>query len=447
MRSWRELPAAELAARLFSGPAPWQGAPVWADGGDAGQAEGGFAPGRHLFACLPRRLHRLDALSALGHRGLLDWLRRGLELAEREGMLTTLLLSYDAGRNLERVPTTAVRDPHLPIALVAQYPAYLVAESGSGPWELRGTDEGAREALAAEIERRVSDNAPVLPGEEAAYLSSSMDRQRYRAELAAVLEAIARGDYYQANIARRLQSRLPASQAPALFLKMRQRNPAAFGALWALSEELWLASSSPECLLTFDPHSREAHSYPIKGTRPRGETPERDAALAAELLASDKDRAEHLMIVDLVRNDLGRVAQVGSVRVDDLFGRMSLPTVHHMVSDISARIRDDLDLVDLIGALFPGGSVTGAPKIAAMAAIEAAERLWRGWYCGSFGVVEGGSGRATFNILIRTAIAAGGQLLYYTGGGIVADSDPDEEWDETVAKAAAFADLLGGERG
>jgi len=268
-----------------------------------------------------------------------------------------------------------------------------------------------------------------------------MDPEAHAAALGEILAGIAAGSLYQANVARRLSAELRADATPGLYLRLRATNPAPFGALWALDADTWLASNSPECLMTWDPATRAVHSYPIKGTRPRGSSAAADRALAADLEADEKERAEHLMIVDLVRNDLGRVAVAGSVGVDDLFGVRSWPTVHHMVSDVRATARDDVDLVDIALSLFPGGSITGAPKIAAMAWIEAVEGLRRGFYCGSLGVIES-DGRATFNILIRTAVAADGRLFYQTGGGIVADSDPATEWQETEVKAHALTELL-----
>jgi anthranilate/para-aminobenzoate synthase component I len=183
------------------------------------------------------------------------------------------------------------------------------------------------------------------------------------------------------------------------------------------------------------------HSFPIKGTRPRGRDAAQDEALAAELLADPKDSAEHVMIVDLVRNDLGRVAVPGSVEVRGLAGLQTLPTVHHLVSDVRAVARADVDLAAALVALFPGGSITGAPKIAAMSRIERVEGLRRGFYTGSFGLVFP-DGRAAFDILIRTCVVADGRLFYQTGGGIVADSDPEREWEETEHKAAALERAL-----
>jgi anthranilate/para-aminobenzoate synthase component I len=347
-------------------------------------------------------------------------------------------LAYDAGRNLERVPATAREDPPLPDVVLARYPAFVEGPGPEGPWTVVGPP-AARDRLLATLSGPAS--APGPPPEPA--LRSSMDRAAHCAALEQILRGIRAGDLYQANVARRLEAPFDPATTPGLYRSLRRANPAAYGALWALDDGTWLASSSPECLLTFSPETRAAHSYPIKGTRPRGADPAEDQALACELTADAKERAEHVMIVDLVRNDLGRVAVIGSVGVDRLFDVMTLPTVHHLVSDVRATVAPERDLADLVSALFPGGSITGAPKIAAMSAIEAVEGLRRGFYTGSLGVVTG-DGEACFNILIRTCVAADGRLFYQTGGGIVADSDPDREWAETEAKAAALPLALRG---
>lgn len=380
-------------------------------------------------------------LQDLPFRGLGGWLRSRLPPSRGDGALYAVLLAYDAGRNLERIPEHAVEDPPLPAAVVARYPAWLEADGPDGPWRLRGTTASAARRLRDWI-----DEAPAAPAAEPALperLTSRMSPAAHRAAVEHVLDGIRAGDLYQANVARRLEARMDPAATPALYRRLRARSPAAFGTLWAAGDATWLASVSPECLLHWDPHRREAHSYPIKGTRPRGEDAPHDRALAEELREDAKERAEHVMIVDLVRNDLGRVAEPGGVRVDELFGLQTLPTVHHLVSDVAATLPDGVDLPALVEALFPGGSITGAPKISAMAHIERAEGLRRGFYTGSFGLVEP-DGRTTLDILIRSAVAADGRLLYQTGGGIVADSDPGREWDETVVKAAAIERALAG---
>ncbi|MGM0574497.1 MAG: anthranilate synthase component I family protein [Myxococcota bacterium] len=441
---------------MFERPDAAEAHPFWADGGDGyATGPGGFAPGRHLLAALPDRLDRVR-VEALPFRGLLPWLRERLPPTGGDGAVYAVLLAYDAGRNLERTPATAREDPPLPDVIVARYPAWLESPGPEGPWTLRGVTDEARRHLQAWLsgvkpthftlsDRPATggDAGPTASEGLPEALESTMSPAAHRVALEDVLEGIAAGDLYQANVARRLEAPMDPALTPALYRRLRRATPPAFGALWALDRETWLASASPECLLTWDPAQREAHSYPIKGTRPRGTTREEDEALGRELRADPKERAEHVMIVDLVRNDLGRVAVPGGVHVADLFGLQTLSTVHHLVSDVVADVRPDADLVDLLGALFPGGSITGAPKIAAMARIERVEGLRRGFYTGSLGVV-GPDGGASFNILIRTCVAAGGRLLYQTGGGIVADSDPATEWEETEVKAAALVRALRG---
>lgn len=433
-------PATSLAERLFAGSSPWSGLPFWADGGPGG---------RHVLAALPDRVERLS-VSQLPPKGLLPWLRERLDAATDPNILVVALLSYDAGRNLEAIADLGVglgaAEPPVPDVVVARFPAHWVIEGEGAPFMVGAQSD--RKRLARWVETRtasVSGPPATVPREPLGRRAppvSSLGPVRYEAAVDEILEGITAGDFYEVNLARRLSVPFTAATgALPLYLELRKRTRAPYGALWALDEELWLASGSPECLFEWDPQTREVHSYPIKGTRPRGSSESDDQALAAALAMSVKDRAEHVMIVDLVRNDLGRIAEPGSVVVKDLFGVHSFETVHHMISDVAARATAGADVIDIIGALFPGGSITGAPKIAAMNAIERLEGVRRGWYCGSLGVIDRG-GRATFNILIRTAVAANGRLTYHTGGAIVADSDTAEEWAETETKADAFVAAL-----
>ena len=201
-----------------------------------------------------------------------------------------------------------------------------------------------------------------------------------------------------------------------------------------------VASASPELFLRLE--NGRVETRPIKGTRPRGHTPEADVALAEELRSSEKDRAENVMIVDLLRNDLGRACRVGSVHVPDLFGLETYSTVHHLVSTIRGDLRRDLDAVDLLKACFPGGSVTGCPKIRAMEIIEELEPTRRGVYCGAIGCL-GFDGDMDTSIVIRTAVIKDMRAYYQVGGAIVADSDPESEYQETLDKARAFLTALG----
>jgi para-aminobenzoate synthetase component 1 len=258
------------------------------------------------------------------------------------------------------------------------------------------------------------------------------------------IDYIEAGDIYQANITQRFQALLPPgfeSGGPgrlALYDALRRHNPATFAAFLDFGDTAIL-SSSPERFLKVA--GRRIETRPIKGTRPRGANPAEDAALAAELLASEKDRAENLMIVDLLRNDLGRVAKLGSVKVPVLFGLESYATVHHLVSVVTAELDQERNAVDLLRAAFPGGSVTGAPKIRAMEIIADLEPTARGPYCGAIGYLSA-TGAMDTNIVIRTVLIDRDRISFQVGGGIVADSDPEAEYQETLVKARAIRETL-----
>jgi para-aminobenzoate synthetase component I len=266
----------------------------------------------------------------------------------------------------------------------------------------------------------------------------------FRRMVRRTVDYIEAGDIYQANITQRFQAVLPAgfqSGGPgrlALYDALRRRNPATFAAFVDLGQRAIL-SSSPERFLKVA--GQRIETRPIKGTRPRGANAAEDAALAQQLLASAKDRAENLMIVDLLRNDLGRVAKLGSVKVPVLFGLESYATVHHLVSVVTAELDRGRSAVDLLRAAFPGGSVTGAPKIRAMEVIAELEPTARGPYCGAIGYLAA-TGAMDTNITIRTLLIDGDRISFQVGGGIVADSDPAAEYQETLDKARALLETL-----
>jgi para-aminobenzoate synthetase component 1 len=254
-----------------------------------------------------------------------------------------------------------------------------------------------------------------------------------------IRDYIAAGDVYQVNLAQRFRTPF-TGPALELYRRLRARSPAPFGAYLELGD-VAVTSISPERFLRLDGATRTAEARPIKGTRPRGVTPVDDAALAAALTASEKDRAENVMIVDLLRNDLGKVCRPGSVRVLELCALESHPTVHHLVSTVTGVLADGADAFNLVGAAFPGGSVTGAPKIRAMEIIAELERAPRGVYCGAIGYVSV-TGAMDLNIPIRTVVLQNGVASFHAGAGIVWDSDPSAEYDETLAKAGALIDAL-----
>lgn len=278
--------------------------------------------------------------------------------------------------------------------------------------------------------RRIPIQAPYYPVPEWPGVASNFDRPAYLRTIQRAVDYVHAGDCFQVNIAQRLL--YPECEPPLdLYARLRQRNPAPFAGYFDLGD-FTIASASPERFLEM--RQGEVRTRPIKGTRPRGFLPEEDLFRADELRASAKDRAENVMIVDLLRNDLGRVCEYGSVRVEELCRLESYRFVHHLVSEVRGRLRAGLGPVDLLRATFPGGSVTGAPKIRAMEIISELEQVARGPYCGSLGYI-GFDGTVDSNLLIRTFTIGSGWVQFSVGGGIVADSSPEREYEETWHKA------------
>jgi para-aminobenzoate synthetase component 1 len=268
-------------------------------------------------------------------------------------------------------------------------------------------------------------------------LRSTFTHRGYLSAVARVREYILAGDIFQANLSQRFQA--PLTEPPlALYRRLRRANSAAFGAYFDCGA-LTVLSVSPERFLRLS--GRRVETRPIKGTRPRGLGPMHDAMLGRVLIESDKDRAENVMIVDLLRNDLSRVCLPGSVRVPELFALEHHPTVHHLVSTVVGELEPGADAVDLLRATFPGGSITGAPKVRAMEIIAELEPTCRGVYCGSLGYLSF-SGEMDTSIAIRTCVALGDQVYFQAGGGIVADSDPEAEYYETLDKARGIIRAL-----
>lgn len=269
-----------------------------------------------------------------------------------------------------------------------------------------------------------------------------VSRAQHMARVERALAYIYAGDIYQANITAPFIAQRPGGvRAVDIYHALQAANPAPFSAFIACGNGTAVASVSPERFLRLDADG-SIEARPIKGTRRRDATPAEDAAHAAELLGSCKDRAENLMIVDLLRNDISRVAAPGSVRVPMLCGLESFASVHHLVSAVEGRLRAGLQHVDLLRAALPGGSITGAPKIRAMQIITELEGTARGPYCGSAAWI-GFDGAMDSNILIRTVTVDQHRVVAQAGGGIVADSDPAAEWDELMVKAAPMLRALG----
>lgn len=360
------------------------------------------------------------------------------------------LLGYELGSWLERLPQPRGEGIALPDMALGLYDMVAAFDHRTGQgWVISGgerePDEGRRAGVARGLAEGLRDRllaAPALPASSGPILRSpgwqaEFTPAAYRAAIARILDYIAAGDIYQANMTQRFLGRLaPGAGGWDAYMALRPRTAAPFSAFLNLGQGRVVASGSPERFLALDANGR-IETRPIKGTRPRHADPVQDATLAADLLASEKDRAENLMIVDLLRNDLSRVAEIGSVAVPSLWALESYRTVHHLTSVVTARLRPGLGPVELLRAAFPGGSITGAPKIRAMEIIHALEPARRGAYCGSVAWI-GWDGAMDSSIIIRTAAVAGDMIQVQAGGGIVADSDPEAEYQESLTKARAL---------
>jgi para-aminobenzoate synthetase component 1 len=357
--------------------------------------------------------------------------------------------SYDLGRLLERLPEWSEDDMGLPDLCLGFYDwclaedhltggTYLFSQPHPGPG-----DDHAAARMESVLDRiaRVRENSRGLdadpPGARSP-LRSNFTREGYLSAVRRVKEYLLAGDIYQANISQRFEVGFDGDPW-ALYQDLRRANPAPFAAYLG-SPEATVLSASPELFLNLV--GDRVETRPIKGTRPRGSSPESDRALARELCQSPKDRAENVMIVDLLRSDLGKLCRIGSVETPQLFALEGHPTVWHLVSTVTGALPPGLGAVDILGACFPGGSVTGAPKVRAMEIIEELEPVRRGVYCGAIGYMAFNGDMST-SIAIRTMVLSGGRLTFHAGGGIVADSDPEEEHQETLDKAAGLMRALG----
>jgi para-aminobenzoate synthetase component 1 len=362
-------------------------------------------------------------------------------------------LGYDLCHHLERLPYPAADDMAFPDLAMGLYDTVLAFDHAarrafllsSGYPETTPHARMARQRARLDQFRQflagaADDPLPdTLTGETS--IQSNFTRPDYEAAVARTVEYILAGDIFQANISQRFRAELPQGlDALALYRRLRRRNAAPFAALLDYGETA-IVSASPERFLKLE--GRQVETRPIKGTRPRGATPEEDARLAAELLASEKDRAENVMIVDLLRNDLSRVCRDHTVLTPELCVLESFATVHHLVSTVTGELVADAGAVDLLRATFPGGSITGAPKIRAMEIIAELEPTRRGPYCGSIGWL-GFDGAMDTSIIIRTYCLKGRTVTFQAGGGITADSEPAAEYEETLAKAKALIAALRG---
>lgn len=348
---------------------------------------------------------------------------------------------YDLARRFERMPNRAEDAEAIPDMAVGVYDWALVVDHTNRCTRLLSWDADASvRARWPALRARFADPPPVrAPAgfQLQTPLRSNLDRVAYGQAFQRIKDYIRSGDCYQVNLAQRFEALVRGDPWRA-YRQLRQCSPAPFAAYLNLP---WcqVLSGSPERFL--EVRDSAVETKPIKGTRPRHPNPELDRALATELMNSRKDRAENLMIVDLLRNDLGKNCRIGSVRVPKLFELESFANVHHLVSTITGELAEGRDALDLLRGCFPGGSITGAPKLRSMEIIEELEPHRRGVYCGAIGYLGNDGGMDT-NIAIRTMVHSDGRLRFWAGGGLVADSQEEDEYQETLDKASAMLSLL-----
>lgn len=354
--------------------------------------------------------------------------------------------SYDFCRALEKVPNHNPHDPAVPQIVLGLYHFSVVVDHldetaffCTATGEAKG-DASELEMMKQEItEKILSGKKEESNTEEFACGKTESDftREQYCEMIRSAKEYIRNGDIYQVNLSQRFKARYTGDPYFA-YQALRRECPTPFSAYLSMGG-IQIACSSPERF--FEADDRTVRTRPIKGTRPRGKSPEEDEALLSELMQSAKDRSELVMIVDLLRNDLGKVCDIGSVEVEKLFEAEAYENVFHLVSTIRGDLSKNADVTDLIRAVFPGGSITGVPKIRAMEIIDELEPVARGIYTGAIGYL-GFDRRSDFNIAIRTIVCDGQQICYHVGGGVVWDSDPDEEYRETLDKGKSIHTVL-----
>ncbi|KGK89732.1 aminodeoxychorismate synthase [Desulfosporosinus sp. HMP52] len=366
-------------------------------------------------------------------------------------------LSYDLKNELEHLPKAANDDLNLPLWRFAWYDGIVIYDHAENKYWIAACgmqeDGSCRRELAnsriARLEQTINvflkyetqqELLTLSDNPSAAIIEPSVSKQQYLADLQRVIDYIYAGDIYQANLTQRFSLNWEGDTW-SLYSHLHQQNPAPFAAFLPY-QDFQVLCSSPERFIKIGPNG-QVETRPIKGTRPRKDSPSADQQQAMELQNSPKDRAELTMIIDLERNDLGRICRFGTVKVPDLIRLEKYPTVWHLVSTVTGQLLQGLKPSEIIKAIFPGGSITGAPKIRAMEIIEELEPHSRGLYTGSIGYI-GFDGAWDLNIVIRTILIKDGKAFVHVGGGIVADSKPEDEYDETLHKAKALFKVLRG---
>ncbi|QOL27328.1 aminodeoxychorismate synthase component I [Thalassotalea sp. LPB0316] len=345
--------------------------------------------------------------------------------------------SYDLGRAFEHLPTIAEKDLPVPDMAVGVYDQALIIDKFNKQTYLFCCDS-KRQRLVEQLTQLAKSSEDADCFLLTTPWQSNMSQAQYRDKFDSIQQYLRSGDCYQINLTQRFSAQYQGDEFSA-YLKLRAQNNAPFSAYLNL-DEIKVLSISPERFIKVD--NRQVQTKPIKGTRPRGNTTKQDQANKQALINATKDKAENLMIVDLLRNDLSRACRPGSVKVPKLFDIESFPAVHHLVSTIEGELADNMSAIDLLRGAFPGGSITGAPKIRAMEIIEELEPHRRNIYCGSIGYLSA-CGNMDTSITIRTLTCVNNQIVCSAGGGIVADSICDEEYQETFDKVNKILPILG----
>lgn len=350
-----------------------------------------------------------------------------------------LYLSYELLGEIEPAVGCHPLPPSLPAACFTRIPSAILVDRKSSL-----TYFFAESAYSWTLEQLVADADATPSAEWAKPVISALTEapaSEYLAGVRKIQQYIREGDVFQVNLAREWRAQLaPGTDAGQIYRSLRAHNAAPFGGIVHLGDEYQVICSSPERLVRID--KGRVTTRPIAGTRPRAQTPEEDDILRTELLVTEKERAEHIMLVDLERNDLGRICKPGSVEVDPLMQLCSYAHVHHIESTVKGELRKDVSPGEVIKALFPGGTITGCPKVRTMQIIHELESSARGPYTGSMGYLNR-DGSLDLNILIRSMVLSGGCLSFKTGAGIVADSNPEAELAETRAKAKGLLRAIG----
>ncbi len=452
----KPLPYAPDSAALFNRIAGLQGA-VFLDSGRPRSTRGRF----DVLAALPRlRISSRGGVTEVRGAGetrvykdrdpfavVRDCLEP-LAVFEAYPFLTGAIgyFAYDLGRRIETLPEIAADKEHLPELMLGIYDWAVVVDHAARQTTLLGLrgvqiDDNTFEGVRAMLEGGDAGRAAHAFKTRSA-VRANMSKREYLEKFARIQRYIRDGDCYQVNFAQKFSVAVEGDLWAA-YRRLREINPAPFSAYLDF-DDFQVLSFSPERFL----HTRagRVESKPIKGTRPRRADPAADRAEIKALRNSAKDRAENLMIVDLLRNDMSKSCRAGSIKVSQLFDVESFVNVHHLVSTIEGDLEEDKDVFDLLRGCFPGGSITGAPKLRAMEIIEELEPHRRGVYCGAIGYISR-HGDMDLNIAIRTAVHRDGRLSFFAGGGLVADSDGESEYQETLDKVSPMFELFGAPAG